>query len=188
MSATPAQRPWFVGAWRRRSIQIPDGSPVEPCEAWWIQSDDIFVDIRVTQPGFEGNDLPYSQTRAFAGRFEIADGEVRWHLELDSLGLAPRTDRAPSGGLYISDDDPLLMIEDAPGRFRELWVNHAPNGSVEIEHTPNRVSVRVGDIYGVVETTGGAISSWASRGPLDTASRLADLGNPSVHDRHRFDE
>ncbi len=151
MTAAPTPRPWFTGAWRRQSIEVPGGSPVEPCEAWWIQSADVFVDIRVAQPGFEGNDLPYSQTRAFAGRFEIADGEVRWHLELDSLGLAPRTDRAPAGGLYISADDPLLMVEDAPGRFRELWVNHAPDGPVSVEHTPDRISVQVGSIHGAVE-------------------------------------
>ena len=28
------------------------------------------------------------------GRFEIADGEARWHVELDTDGVVPRTDRA----------------------------------------------------------------------------------------------
>jgi hypothetical protein len=28
----------------------------------------------------------------------------------------PRIDRAASTGLFIAEDDPLLMIEDAPGR------------------------------------------------------------------------
>ena len=69
-------QPWFVGAWRRRSIVVPGGQPTEPCEAWWIQSADAFVDVRVAAPGMEHNGLPYSSTRAFAGRFEIAEGEV----------------------------------------------------------------------------------------------------------------
>ena len=79
-------RPWFVGAWRRRSIVVPGGQPMEPCEAWWIQADDAFVDVRVVLPGRELNGLPYSSTRAFAGRFEIVDDEVRWHVEIDSDG------------------------------------------------------------------------------------------------------
>ena len=145
---------------------------MEPCEAWWIQSADVFIDVRVAKPGFENNDLPYSQTRAFAGRFEIAEGEVRWHLELDSLGLAPRTDRAAAGGLYLCEDDPLLMVEDAPGRFRELWVNHAPGGSVEVDCTPNRISVCVGTIRGVVEVNRGVVQ--ANRGVVEVNRGVVD--------------
>jgi hypothetical protein len=143
-------RPWFAGAWRRRSIVVPGGEPTEPCEAWWIQAAEAFVDVRVAAPGRENNGLPYSSTRAFAGRFEIADGEARWHVELDSDGPVPRVDRAASTGLFIADDDPLLMIEDAPGRFREEWVQHAPEGDVEFVHNANRVMVRVGDVSGEV--------------------------------------
>ena len=150
-------RPWFAGAWRRRSIVVPGGEPTEPCEAWWIQATEAFVDVRVAAPGRENNGLPYSSTRAFAGRFEIADGEVRWHVELDSDGPVPRTDRAASTGLFIADDDPLLMIEDAPGRFREEWVQHALEGEVEFVHTANRVMVRVGDVSGEVMAIDGRV-------------------------------
>ena len=153
--------PWFVGAWRRRSIVVPGGRPTEPCEAWWIQAGDAFVDVRVAAPGMENNGLPYSSTRAFAGRFEIADGEVRWHVELDSDGLTPRTDRAAAVGLYISTDDPLLMIEDAPGRFREEWVQHAPEGDVEFVRTASLIAVRVGDVSGVVMSTDGSVAGRA---------------------------
>ena len=102
---TWSRQPWFVGAWRRRSIVVPGGQPTEPCEAWWIQAADAFVDVRVAVRGMEHNGLPYSSTRAFAGRFEIAEGEVRWHVELDSDGPVPRTDRAAamlSGRLRIT--------------------------------------------------------------------------------------
>jgi hypothetical protein len=148
-----AARPWFVGAWRRRSICVPGGEPTEPCEAWWIQAGEAFVDVRVAQPGREDNGLPYSSTRAFAGRFEIADGEVRWHVELDSGEPVPHTDRAAAAGLFLAPDDPLLMIEDAPGRFREEWVQHAVEGDVEFVHGTGIVTVRVGDITGVVMST-----------------------------------
>ena len=150
-------RPWFSGAWRRRSIVVPGGEPTEPCEAWWIQAAEAFVDVRVAAPGKENNGLPYSSTRAFAGRFEIADGEVRWHVELDSDGSVPRVDRAASSGLFIADDDPLLMIEDAPGRFREEWVQHSPEGDVEFIRTADVVMIRVGDIRGEVTSIEGRI-------------------------------
>jgi hypothetical protein len=144
---------WFVGAWRRRSICVPGGEPTEPCEAWWIQAGAAFVDVRVALPGRQDNGLPYSSTRAFAGRFVIADGEARWHVELDSDGIAPRIDRAAAAGLYIAADDPHLMIEDAPGRFREEWEQHAPDGDVEFVRSTGIVVVRVGDITGVVMST-----------------------------------
>jgi hypothetical protein len=150
-------RPWFAGAWRRRSIVVPGGELTEPCEAWWLQAAEAFVDVRVAVPGKENNGLPYSSTRAFAGRFEVADGEVRWHVELDSDGHVPRIDRAASTGLFIADDDPLLMIEDAPGRFREEWVQQAPEGDVEFVHTANKVAVRVGDVRGEVMLIDGQV-------------------------------
>lgn len=150
-------RPWFVGAWRRRSIAVPGCEPTEPCEAWWLQAGEAFVDVRVAAPGKKDNGLPYSSTRAFAGRFEIADGEVRWHVELDTDGPVPRTDRAATAGLFIAADDPLLMIEDAPGRFREEWVQHASEGDVEFERTANMVTVRVGQVSGVVMSIDGHV-------------------------------
>jgi len=154
----PAAHPWYVGAWRRRSIVVPGGEPTEPCEAWWIQSDDAFVDVRVTLPGRSDSGLPYSSTRAFAGWFEIAEGESRWHVELDSDGVAPRTDRAAAAGLYISPADPQLMIEDAPGRFREEWVQQARADDVEVVRHNNMIAVRVGNVVGVVHSVGDAVS------------------------------
>ena len=149
--------PWFVGAWRRRSICVPGGEPTEPCEAWWIQAGEVFVDVRVVAPGNETNGLPYSSTRAFAGSFEIADGESRWHVQLDSDGLVPRTDHAPATGLFMAADDPLLMIEDAPGRFREEWVRHAPQGEIEFVQSADMLTVRVGDVAGVVMSIDGDV-------------------------------
>lgn len=159
-------RPWFVGAWRRRSIVVPGGQPVEPCEAWWIQAGEAFVDVRVALPGMERNGLPYSSTRAFAGRFEIADGEVRWHVDIDSEGDSPRVDRAAASGLFISPNDPLLMIEDAPGRFCEEWEQRAPSGEIEYVRTDNIVTVRVGEIRGVVMSVDGAVAGriWHEEG------------------------
>ena len=165
--STPT-RSWFVGAWRRRSITVPGGEPTEPCEAWWIQAGDAFVDVRVAVPGKQVNGLPYSSTRAFAGRFEIAEGEVRWHVELDTDGPVPRTDRAPAAGLFVAEDDPLLMIEDAPGRFREEWVQHAPEGDIEFVRTAAMVAVRVGQISGVVMSIGHEVLGrvWQGEGAI----------------------
>lgn len=171
--SSPAH-PWFVGAWRRRSIQVPGGEATEPCEAWWIQAGEAFVDVRVAAPGMEDTGLPYSSTRAFAGRFEIAGGEVRWHVELDTDGSVPRTDRAAAAGLFIAAHDRLLMIEDAPGRFREEWVQHAPEGDVEFVRTATMVTVRVGEVSGVVMSTGDKVVGriWHPEGTIE-------VGGPS---------
>jgi hypothetical protein len=157
-----------VGAWRRRSIAVPGGVPCEPCEAWWLQADELFVDVRVTTPGNEGSELPYSSTRAFAGRFEIAEGQSRWHLDLDSAGLAPRTDAADATGLYRSVDDPRLLIEDAPGRFREEWVDHG-GPDVDAVSAPDLIAVRIGSWCGAV---------WSH--PEATAGRIWQLGGRAV--------
>ena len=84
-------------------------------------------------------------------------GRLRWHVELDSDGVVPRTDRADATGLFMADDDPLLMIEDAPGRFREEWVQHAPEGDVEFVRTANMITVRVGDVSGAVMSIDGHV-------------------------------
>jgi hypothetical protein len=168
------ERPWFVGAWRRRSIAVPGGQPTEPCEAWWIQAGEVFVDVRVALPGMEDNGLPYSTTRAFAGRFEIADGEARWHVDLDSDGPVPRTDRAAAAGLFIAPDDQLLMIEDAPGRFREEWVQHAAGGHVEFVRAADIVTVRVGGVSGVVLSVDDEV-----RGRIWPAERSIGVGGIS---------
>jgi hypothetical protein len=147
---------------------VPGGQPTEPCEAWWLQAGDAFVDVRVALPGMEHNGLPYSSTRAFAGRFEIVDGEVRWHVELDSQGSAPRVDRAAAEGLFIDDNDPLLMIEDAPGRFREEWEQHATSHDVEFVRSVHLISVRVGDVCGVVFLSDNDVSGriWHATGSI----------------------
>jgi len=155
--SSPATHSWYVGAWRRRSIVVPGGEPTEPCEAWWIQSGDVFVDVRVTLPGCGDSGLPYSSTRAFAGWFEIAGGESRWHVEIDSDGSVPRIDRAAAEGLYISADDSALLIEDAPGRFREEWVQHADTIDVEVVRHSHLIAVRVGDVVGMVHWFGDTV-------------------------------
>ena len=168
MTTDITSQPWFVGAWRRRSITVPGSAPTEPCEAWWIQTERSFVDIRFTLPGLANNGLPYSSTRAFAGTFTIIGDETRWNLELDTARPTPHTDIGAASGLYISPEDPNLMIEDAPGRFVEEWervaptansaINRAINGAIdladqpiiEVVHGHACIAVRIGEICAVV--------------------------------------
>jgi hypothetical protein len=158
---TPPARcgPWFAGAWRRRSIQVPGGEPHEPCEAWWVQTESLFVDLRIALPGQEQNGLPFSSTRAFAGRFEIGDDGARWHVTIDSGGSVPRSDGALGVDLSLDTDDPNLMIEDAPGRFREEWIQQATGDEVGSICTPDLIAVRIGDICGAVWLVDGAVAA-----------------------------
>jgi hypothetical protein len=148
-----AALPWFVGAWRRRSIAVPGTAATEPCEAWWLQTSSSFIDVRVTRVGHEDNGLPYSSNRAFGGQFDITDDQARWHREIDTGAAVPHTDIGSPGGLYIDADDPHLMIEDAPDRFVEEWVRHQADPPIEVVHTDRMIAIRIGPISGVVFTT-----------------------------------
>ena len=155
---------WFVGAWRRRSIALPGGDPSEPCEAWWVQTDGWFVDVRVAQPGYENNTLPFSSTRAFAGRFTPVDGGFRWFVELDSDGITPRVDGTAGVDLSIDADDPSLMIEDAPDRFSEEWVQGAQGERFSSLQMPQMIAVRVGNVRAVVWTTDSDVCGRVTQG------------------------
>lgn len=149
---------WWVGAWRRDGIAVPGRDRTEPCAAWWVQAGEWFVDVRVVVDGPEDNGLPYSQTRAFAGRFELdGEGAPCWHVEVDSAGPAPRLDRGAPGGLWLDADDRSLMIEDAPGRFREWWRRDDPTGLASVERTDAGMWVTIGSLVAVVTWRGGEI-------------------------------
>lgn len=157
-------RPWFVGAWQRRSIEVPGSAAVEPCDAWWVQTEDLFVDVRVARSGQEDNGLPFSSTRAFGGRFEVTADGVRWHVDLDSGGVTPRTDGALGVDLSIDPDDPQVMIEDAPGRFREVWVRPQVDAVTTSLVTPTFIVVAVGDVCAAVWVAGDGATAGEVRG------------------------
>jgi hypothetical protein len=154
--ATPAGLPWWVGAWRRRSISVPGRPATEPCDAWWLQTASTFIDIRVVRDGWSADGLPYSATRAFAGRFEIVGDQLRWHLEHDTAGPVPATDVGPAAGLYLDRHDHDLMIEDDPGAFREEWERVVTGDDIEVVHAAAVVAIRVGAVTAVVSTSRGA--------------------------------
>lgn len=171
--------PWFAGAWRRRSIRVPGTGATEPCEAWWVQTGDLFVDVRVARPGCEGNGLPFSSTRVFAGRFELVDDGVRWHVELDSGGEVPRTDGAAGVHLHLADGSERVMIENAPGRFVEVWERPAAVAPTYGLSEPGLIAVEVGGISAAVWTgdldaVAGAV--WGSGWSL----HVGDLAPPTV--------
>ncbi len=70
--------------------------------------------------------------------------------------------------LYMAPDDPLLMIEDAPGRFREEWVQYAAEGEVEVVRSDNLVAVRIGRVSGLVMSLDDTVSGrvWHDEGTV----------------------
>jgi hypothetical protein len=171
-----ALSPWFAGAWRRQSIQVPGGERHEPCEAWWLQTEELFVDVRIALPGEERNGLPFSSTRAFAGRFETVDDGVRWHVVIDSDGPVPRSDGTLGVDLSLDPVDPRLMIEDAPGRFREEWIQQATGGEIHSIRTPDLIAVGIGDVCGAVWNVGDEVA-----GQIWTRTGLTSFGPPADH-------
>lgn len=119
-----------------------------------MQTEDLFVDVRVNLAGQDNTGLPFSSTRAFAGRFEVIEGGFRWHVELDSDGIVPRSDGAAGVDLSLDDHDPLVMIEDAPGRFREQWIRPVARPAARGVATAQLITVEVGGIHGAVWVDG----------------------------------
>jgi hypothetical protein len=139
----------------------------EPCEAWWIQSNDVFVDIRVTLPGHDDNGLPYSSTRAFAGVFEIADGHSCWHVELDSGDAAPRTIGPRPRSVHTAATI-LVLIEDAPdGSGRSGCSRRRATTSRVVHHATSCGSHRRCRVSSVVATFGDVRAAGVARRPFD---------------------
>lgn len=160
--------PWFAGVWQRDGISVPGAPYVEPCDAWWVQSDRWFVDIRLSRPGHEDNTLPYSQTRLMAGWFRQADGWSEWNVLIDSARETPATDRAAADGLTRSEHEPDLMVEDAPGRFTERWLDRC-HGELSPALTiaePDHVEVQLGDwtAYARRKPSGRVMAALSRRG------------------------
>ncbi len=79
----------FQGAWRRVSIAVDGGTPVEPAEVVWVQGPRAFADIRVPRIGF--GDL--HPAVSFAGTTRWDDPHLHWRHDLDL-----DADRAPDDG------------------------------------------------------------------------------------------
>ena len=106
---------WFVGAWRRRSIVVPGGEPTEPCEAWWIQAGEAFVDVRVAAPGMEDNGLPYPRR---ARSLAASKSHMARRVACRPRFAGSSREQLQRRWLYIDEDDPC-DDEDAPGAFGE---------------------------------------------------------------------
>ena len=52
----------FRGAWRRVSIAVDGGDPVEPSRVVWVQTASAYADIRVPRLGF-GDLQPATSSR-----------------------------------------------------------------------------------------------------------------------------
>jgi len=69
----------FQGAWRRVSLTVDGGPPIEPAEVVWVQTASAFADIRVPRMGF--GDL--HPAVSFAGTTRWDEPHLHWRHELD---------------------------------------------------------------------------------------------------------
>jgi hypothetical protein len=111
----PANLIDIQGAWRRDGRAFDGGAWEEPTDVLWLQSGCHFCDLRTPLPsGMPTNILDLPQ--AFSGTARVANGEISFHHDLDSL---PRDPAHPDQGTVHRLGD--AMYERGPG-FEERWI------------------------------------------------------------------
>jgi hypothetical protein len=140
----------LVGAWRRSGLIIDGRRHVDYCDVLWIQTPELFADIRLpidpnsTRPtrGVPGR---FAAEMAFAGTGSWEDPIMTWSHELDSA-LETAVDANP-----LSAEDGVMvergqLTED--GRqvpFIEEWLRlTGQNPEWEVASDPSRIRVQVG--------------------------------------------
>lgn len=93
----------FHGAWRRVSIAVDGGVPVEPSSVVWVQTSSAYADIRVPRLGF--GDL--QPAASFAGTTRWIEPHLHWRHDLD-LDPARSPDDPGDVGHVSWDGDDLV--------------------------------------------------------------------------------
>lgn len=141
----------FDGLWRRRSLQLGDGTPSEVATVHWIQWGHRYLDLRVP----DGGPQPFCGPGTFGGNTTWADPVLTWHHELDS---------EPGGGAdegeirWLADglveERGVAAMPDGPLPYVELWARVGPRpstgrcwfpeqGAVAVEAGPHRMAALV---------------------------------------------
>lgn len=104
---------WLVGLWRRRSIELEDGTVDQSSRVFWAQTLNLFVDIRIpiSRPNPAGcrgfRDFTIDQLselceqHAFAGHVVLKDETCTWVRLID---FQPPTGRPDTGRLILDGD------------------------------------------------------------------------------------
>lgn len=138
----------FRGAWRRVSIAVDGGTPVEPSAVVWVQTASAFADIRVPRIGF--GDLHPAVSSAGSARW--VDPHLHWRHDLD-VDVSRTSDDGGDVG-EVSWRGPDLVESGTFGDdglavpYVEVWRRMAgSDGPVDDWTSPDgRLrSVRVGD-------------------------------------------
>lgn len=130
MSAEPPSSPAlpdrFLGAWRRRSLALPEqgGVPFEKQQVLWLQAASAFADVRL--PLDPADEDPQAAPVSFAGVTTWDGTSLCWHRDLD----LHRVTEADEGVITWEGD---AMIESGSFTFggalqpyHEVWVRDDP--------------------------------------------------------------
>jgi hypothetical protein len=114
----------FWGLWRRFSVALDGGPPVEPALVFWCQAPRLFMDLRWHIDPQPGDQFGLSIDRYMAGYSIYEDtGFMTWHHMIDSLSGAG-SDRS---AVEVSGDELVERgeFDDATGTtgrtFIEVW-------------------------------------------------------------------
>ena len=110
----------FRGAWRRVSIAVDGGEPVEPSRVVWVQTASAYADIRVPRIGF--GDL--QPAMSFAGTTRWVDPHLHWRHDLDLDQRRSPDDGGDVGRVSWCGADLVetgTFGDDAPVPYVEVW-------------------------------------------------------------------
>ena len=152
--------PDLIGLWGRRLLVEPDGTRDTETIVWWLQTEHLFVDIRVPadRPDFSGitgfdacdeTMLAYlARQEGFAGHLEHRPGALAWRRAIDYRPLGGPPDEG-----YMRWDGPDSFTETGMHvPYLEEWVqwmvDDARNQTVQHWPAPSEpLFVRAGPIF-----------------------------------------
>jgi hypothetical protein len=155
-SERPAELTDIQGAWRRDGRRLGDEPWDEVSDVLWLQVGVHFCDLRTAFAGTvpaHGLDL----AQAFSGRVEVAQGNITFHHDLDSLRRDPAHPDVSTVHLVAE-----AMYERGPG-FEERWVLASlPHDEHAVAELP---AAGGGTLARIVRVGALALAVWGGRTP-----------------------
>lgn len=139
--ADPVPMRWR-GLWRRLALEHPDATGDTETLVLWLQTDSLFVDLRIPPGRPDAPDFhpELARQEGFAGRLLYDGTKARWERRID---FAP-TGKPDEGRLRRARR--MLVEHGLHEDYVEHWWLEAPGADTEVVlDTPSAVAVRAGD-------------------------------------------
>lgn len=113
MTAVPAS---YLGVWQRTLLTTTAGLHDASTEVYWLQTAELFADLRVPQP-LPSSPAELALQAGFAGRTAIDGAICQWHRAID---FQPPSGRDDIGRMHFERPD-YLLEDGLDGSYHEVW-------------------------------------------------------------------